>query len=85
MRNAQRNAGNLPGESIKEQLEVLCSYYLAADEFGREMMLSAGRKQSVKHPIQLPRQLHLVQRAGLNPKAKLINEVIDRLPLTLIR
>lgn len=71
--------------AIREQLKALCLYYLATDDFGRDLILSTGRKQAEKHPVQLPRQLHLVPRSGLDLQTQLINEVVNRLPLTLVR
>ena len=72
-------------ELIEEQLRVLCSYYLATDDFGRGLMLSTGRTQATKHPIQLPRQLRLVPRSGLDHQAQLIDQVIQSFPLTVVR
>lgn len=72
-------------ESTREQLRILCSYYLTCDDFGRDLMLSTGRSQAKMHPAQLSRSLTLVPRSGLDAQAKLIDEVVQRFPLTLIR
>lgn len=78
-------SGAKAGEAIREQLSALCMYYLTTDDFGRDLMMSTGRQQAEGHPIQLTRQLHLVPRTGLDPQTKLINEIIERLPLALVR
>jgi hypothetical protein len=79
--------GNDSVEAIKEQLRILCSYYLTTDEFGREIIMHSGETQSTKHASQLSRQLRIVPVpcSGLDAPAKLIDEVIERLPLALVR
>lgn len=81
----ESNTSNEAGQSVREQLQTLCAHYLATDQWGRDLVMSTALNQSNKHPIQLPRQLRLVTHPGLDQQAHLIDDIIDRLPLALVR
>lgn len=72
-------------DAVKDELRELCAYYLATDQWGRDHIMGRAKAQAGKHPIQLPCQLHLVPRSGLDLQTQLIDEVVNCLPLALVR
>ena len=79
------NADRTAEGSIKEQLYELCVAYLAADQWGRDHTMATALEQSAKHPVDSAGKLRLVSKSRLDQQAHLLDDIINRLPLTVIR
>jgi hypothetical protein len=81
----ETNTGRTGEGSIKEQLHALCAAYLASDQWGRNHTMTIALGQAAKHPAESARKLRLVSQAGLDQQAHLLDDVINSLPLAIIR
>jgi hypothetical protein len=72
-------------ETTRERLRELCAAYLASDQWGRDHIMKTALRQQAKGDKKLSGKLRLVSSASLNQEAHFLNDIINRLPLTIIR
>jgi hypothetical protein len=72
-------------DAIRKELNELCAAYLGADPWGRNHIMNTARRQLQAQPVPSTGKFRLVSSASLNQEAHFLNDIINRLPLTIVR
>lgn len=78
-------SGPNPGASIEEELETLCSAYLASNDWGRERTMSTALRHAEEVQQGSGSPLRLVAGAGLDQEAHFLDDRANLLPLKIVR